>query len=410
MAGIWADYMSRSCFMLQAGKNVADILYYYGEDANVTSVFQRAPSIPLGYQWDYLNPDGLLNHFSYNKGQLVSTGGTSYKVIWMDRNMEVMSVPVLKKIASLVQAGAWIGGTRPTRPASLTDDATEFASLVADIWDSGRKNVVETKELADLLKAAGIAEDINIPEGYKFLHRTLKGAEIYWVNKPAKDYQTVTLSFRVSGLKPMLWHPDNGLQEEVSYAQNNGRTEVILNLVPDDAVFVVFAGKADNNYSVPLAEKKNELTLEGTWTIKFQEKRGAPTSAEITTLGSYTESPDLGIKYFSGIASYTKAFEVQPEEKMILDLGKVADLAEVYVNGEFCGTAWKEPYTVDITKALKAGVNTLEVKVANVWVNRLIGDEQPGAIRIGWTDSRGFNGNEQLLPAGLLGPVKIVSY
>ena len=102
--------------------------------------------------------------------------------------------------------------------------------------------------------------------------------------------------------------------------------------------------------------------------------------------------------------------EEQPEEKMILDLGKVADLAEVYVNGEFCGTAWKEPYTVDITKALKAGVNTLEVKVANVWVNRLIGDEQPGAIRIGWTDSRGFNGNEQLLSAGLLGPVKIVSY
>ena len=143
---------------------------------------------------------------------------------------------------------------------------------------------------------------------------------------------------------------------------------------------------------------------------QIPRKRGAPTSAEITTLGSYTESPDPGIKYFSGIASYTKAFEVQPEEKMILDLGKVADLAEVYVNGEFCGTAWKEPYTVDITKALKAGVNTLEVKVANVWVNRLIGDEQPGAIRIGWTDSRGFNGNEQLLSAGLLGPVKIVSY
>ena len=410
MAGIWADYMSRSCFMLQAGKNVADILYYYGEDANVTSVFQRAPSIPLGYQWDYLNPDGLLNHISYNKGQLVSTGGTSYKVIWMDRNMEVMSVPVLKKIASLVQAGAWIGGTRPTRPASLTDDATEFASLVADIWDSGRKNVVETKELADLLKAAGIAEDINIPEGYKFLHRTLKGAEIYWVNKPAKDYQTVTLSFRVSGLKPMLWHPDNGLQEEVSYAQNNGRTEVTLNLVPDDAVFVVFSGKAEKDYKMPVAERKNELALEGTWTVKFQEKRGAPDSAEFTSLDSYTESSDQGIKYFSGIASYNNSFEAQPGEKTVLDLGRVADLAEVYVNGEYCGAAWKEPYLVDITKAIKQGNNTLEVKVANVWVNRLIGDEQPGATRIGWTDAQGFNGQEPLLPAGLLGPVKVINY
>ena len=410
MAGIWADYMSRSCFMLQAGKNVADILYYYGEDANVTSVFSFKPVIPQGYQWDYLNPDGLLNHISYNKGQLVSTGGTAYKVLWMDRNMEVMSMPVLRKIASLVQAGAWVGGVRPSRPASLTDDAAEFATLVAEIWDRDRNNVVETKELADLLKAARISEDVNIPAGFKFLHRTLAGAEIYWVNKPAKDYQTVTLSFRVSGLKPMLWHPDNGLQEEVSYTQRNGRTDVTLNLVPDDAVFVVFSGKAEKEFISPSVVKKSEMPLEGTWAVQFQEKRGAPASAEFSTLGSYTDSSDIGIKYFSGIASYTKSFEAQPGEKTVLDLGRVADLAEVYVNGEYCGAAWKEPYLVDISKAVKSGSNSLEVKVANVWVNRLIGDEQPNATRIGWTDTQGFNGLEPLLPAGLLGPVKIIKY
>ncbi len=410
MADIWADYMSRSCFMLQAGKNVADILYYYGEDANITSLFQRSPSIPIGYQWDYLNPDGLLHHISYDKGQLVSTGGTAYKVLWMDRNMEVMSMPVLKKIASLVQAGAWIGGVRPSRPASLNDDVTEFAALVADIWDSGRNNVVETKELADLLKAAGISEDVNIPVGFKFLHRTLPGIEIYWVNKPAKDYQTTTLSFRVNGMKPMLWHPDNGLQEEVSYTQHDGRTDVRLNLVPDDAVFVVFSGKAENEFISPAVVKKSETPLDGKWTVYFQEKRGAPTSAEFTTLGSYTDSTDEGIKYFSGIASFTKSFEVQQGEKTVLDLGRVADLAKVYVNGEYCGAAWKEPYLVDISKAVKLGSNSLEVKVANVWVNRLIGDEQPGATRIGWTDAQGFNGQEPLLPAGLLGPVKVISY
>jgi len=94
----------------------------------------------------------------------------------------------------------------------------------------------------------------------------------------------------------------------------------------------------------------------------------------------------------------------------VLDLGRVADLAEVYVNGEYCGAAWKEPYLVDISKAVKPGSNSLEVKVANVWVNRLIGDEQPGATRIGWTDARGFNGQEPLLPAGLLGPVKVINY
>lgn len=409
MAGIWADYMSRSSFMLQAGKNVADILYYYGEDGNVTSVFQRPSTIPAGYQWDYLNPDGLVHHIHYAKGKMVSTGGTAYKVLWMDRNVDVMSVPVLRKIADLAKAGAWIGGVRPTRSASLSDDPAEFGALVAQIWDSGRKNVVETKELGDFLKAAGVAQDVNIPAGYKFLHRTLADAEVYWVNKPSKEYQKVTLSFRVNGLRPMLWHPDSGMKEEVSYWQKNGRTEVTINLVPDDAVFVVFAGKANKEYSVKPDEILSEIPVEGAWTVTFQEKRGAPASATFEKLDSYTESSDKGIKYFSGIASYTNTFEASTEgKKTILDLGKVADLAEVYVNGEYCGAAWKEPYRVDISRAVMAGENNLEVKVANVWVNRLIGDEQPGATRIAWTDSPATPADIPLLPAGLLGPVKIV--
>lgn len=96
------------------------------------------------------------------------------------------------------------------------------------------------------------------------------------------------------------------------------------------------------------------------------------------------------------------------DEKMTIDLGQVCDLAEVYVNGEFCGTAWKEPYRVDVTKALKAGENLLEIKVANVWPNRLIGDEQPGAERVAWTDSRAYRAEDPLRPAGLLGPVRLL--
>ena len=96
------------------------------------------------------------------------------------------------------------------------------------------------------------------------------------------------------------------------------------------------------------------------------------------------------------------------DEKMTIDLGQVCDLAEVYVNGEFCGTAWKQPYRVDVTKALKAGDNKLEIKVANVWPNRLIGDEQPGAERVAWTDSRAYRAEDPLRPAGLLGPVRLL--
>ena len=407
MAGVWADYLARSCFMLQAGHSLADILYYYGEDSNVTTVFGRPPQVPAGYQWDYLNPDALLNRISFSRGQLVSDSGTAYRVIWMDRNMDYMSVPVLKKLLSLAEAGAWIGGSKPKFPVSLTDDQREFDALVADLF--GRKNVVETDDLQAFLDKAGVAPDVILPEGFRFLHRTLSDSEVYWVNKPSREDADVTLSFRTVGRRPTLWHPDNGTVEDVSYAVKDGRTEVNLHLVPDDAVFVVFSGKGKSSETIPVREESVALTVEGPWEVAFQEKRGAPATATFEALGSYTDSDVFGIKYFSGVATFAKTVALETVgERMTVDLGRVCDLAEVYVNGVFCGTAWKQPYRVDVTKALKAGDNRLEIKVANVWPNRLIGDEQPGAERVAWTDSRAYRADDPLRPAGLLGPVRLL--
>ena len=79
------------------------------------------------------------------------------------------------------------------------------------------------------------------------------------------------------------------------------------------------------------------------------------------------------------------------------------------VNGIDCGRAWKEPFVVDVTSAVKLGENQLEIKVANLWANRIIGDLQPGAKKIAWIDyDNWFAKDSQLLPAGLLGPVKII--
>ena len=407
MAGVWADYMARSCFMLQAGHNVADILYYYGEDSNVTTVFGRPAAVPAGYQWDYLSPNALLDMISCRKGVLSSASGTQYKVIWMDRNMDYVSVAVLRKLAALAKAGAWIGGVKPKYPASLSDDQAEFDALVAELF--GYKNVMETSDLQAFLDKAGVAPDVVLAEDCRYLHRTLSDSEVYWINKPSREDADVTLSFRVSGLKPMLWHPDNGTVEDVSYAVKNGRTEVSLHLVPDDAVFVVFAGKGKSAETVPARAETVALMVEGPWEVAFQEKRGAPATATFEALGSYTDSDVFGIKYFSGIATYTKTVSLDAVDgQVIIDLGNVADLAEVYVNGKFCGTAWKQPYRVDATEALKAGDNTLKIKVANTWPNRLIGDEQPGAERVAWTDSRAYRAEDPLRPAGLLGPVRVI--
>ena len=416
MAGSWVDYMSRSCFMLQAGKNVADILYYFGEDTNITYEFgyaDSAPKIPSGYQWDYCGADALLNQIDFNKGVLRSKSGTEYKVIWMDRNMEKVSVPVLEKLASLAKAGAWIGGVRPQAPASLSDDPQFFASLVGEIFDSGRTNVVETSSLENFLSKASVPQDVKIDSSYRFLHRAMKGAEIYWINRPLfEGYDNVTLSFRTSGLKPSVWHPDTGKIEEVSYKVNGEWTDVDLSIIPDDAFFVVFAGKALSSETVPLKTQSAEVAVNGPWTVKFQENRGAPEKAVFTTLHSLTEEDEFGIKYFSGVSSYNNNVNIPTlSGETYLDLGEVKYMAEVWVNGQFCGRAWKQPYRVDISSAVKEGENRIEVKVASSWVNRLVGDLQPEAKeKVTYTDApRAFNKDMDILPAGLLGPVKVIS-
>jgi hypothetical protein len=112
------------------------------------------------------------------------------------------------------------------------------------------------------------------------------------------------------------------------------------------------------------------------------------------------------------VTTYRTTFQAPKGYKagapLSLDLGQVASVAEVVVNGRMVGTAWKAPYRVDIGSAAKAGRNDLEVRVANLWVNRLIGDAQPGATKVTFTTVPTYRANAPLRPAGLLGPVELL--
>jgi beta-galactosidase/beta-glucuronidase len=120
------------------------------------------------------------------------------------------------------------------------------------------------------------------------------------------------------------------------------------------------------------------------------------------------------VKYFSGTATYSKTIQAPADwfkagAKLWLDLGDVKNLAEITINGRPLGILWKTPFRMDVTSALKAGANTLEIKVANLWVNRLIGDEQPGATKkYTYTAVEFYRADSPLLPSGLIGPVRIV--
>jgi hypothetical protein len=119
------------------------------------------------------------------------------------------------------------------------------------------------------------------------------------------------------------------------------------------------------------------------------------------------------VKYFSGTGTYTKAIQAPADwfktgTKLWLDLGDVKNVAEVSVNAQPLGILWKAPFRVDVTSALKAGANTLEIRVTNLWVNRLIGDQQPGATKYTYTAVEFYRADSPLLPSGLIGPVRIV--
>lgn len=421
-ANAWTGYLARSSYLLQQGRFVADVVYYYGDDNNITSLFgNKLPEVPPGYNYDFINSHALINLLSVKDGMMVTPSGMRYRLLVLDSNAVTMSLPVLRKIAQLVKAGAVICGAKPAQPAGLKDEQPEFQQLVKEIWEAGRANVHYGKTMGEVLAGLNLQPDVEFAKPQSntkllWVHRKLTHAEIYWVNNRNDHNEMVTATFRVSGKLPQIWHPETGKTEPASYKMEQGRTTVWLNLTPNDAVFVVFQSAATKNeVTLPVKTEKEITKIEGPWQIAFQPGRGAPATASFDKLTSYTESTDAGIKYFSGTATYTKTINVAAGSitkgaQLWLDLGDVKNLAEVTVNGQSQGIVWKKPFRVDVTHALKAGDNKLEIKVTNLWVNRIIGDLQPGAKeKITYTAIPFYNVRSKLLPSGLLGPVTLVA-
>ncbi len=424
LAKVWTTYLARSSYMLQQGRFVVDILYYYGEDSNITALFTgNPPPIPAGYNFDYVNADALLNRLMVSNGLITTKSGMSYRLLALDPNSRHMSLPVLHKIRDLVDAGATVIGPKPIDSPSLSDNQDEFQTLAGRLWDSGtgKGKVNGSQTIEQALGALPVAPDFQYSRPQQdtnlmFVHRRLSDGDVYWVNNRNNRVETVEASFRVQGKAAEIWHADTGVINPSSYRIADGRTTVPLRLEPNDAVFVVFRrASAAPSHTVPGTVETGLGTVEGSWNVAFQPGRGAPAGISLDTLGSWSDNSDPGVKYFSGTGTYTKTIQAPADwfkkgARLWLDLGEVKNLAEVAVNGKPLGVVWKTPFRVDVTSALKPGANNLEIKVTNLWVNRLIGDQQPGVTKkYTYTAMRFYRADSPLLPSGLLGPVRLVS-
>jgi hypothetical protein len=426
MARPWVDYMARNSYLLQQGHNVADVLYFYGEDEPIGSQGKAGlpGDAPEHYAYDFLSPDALLSHLTVEGGDLVATGGAHYKLIYLGGRSQRMSLAVLRRLAELAEAGATIVGDPPEKSVSLQDDSDDFRELVHRLWSGAKATnvakgqVITGKDVEGALAAIGVGPDFTHASSQTdseipFLHRRLEDGDIYFVANRADREARTEARFRIAGKAPEIWRADTGTAEPISYRIDNSETAVLLQFAANESFFVVFRRPANAPSATVAPHALTSVAqITGPWDVAFQAGRGAPSATRLQSLGSLSDQADPGIKYFSGIATYTNTFTApkgaKPGIPLWIDLGRVGDVAEVRINGEFAGTVWKAPYRLDIAPWVRRGRNGLDIRVADLWVNRLIGDAQPGAEKIAFTTTPTYTAKAPLRPSGLIGPVKLL--
>jgi hypothetical protein len=293
----------------------------------------------------------------------------------------------------------------------------------------GKGRVYAGMSANDVLAALSVARDWEYtkPEAdtaLMFVHCKLDDGDVYFVDNRQDRAENVETIFRVEGKVPKLWDPATGETQPVSYRIADGRTTVPLNLDPYGTTFVVFrAPTTQNSLGLPATHETVidglSEALNGDWSVAFEPGRGVSETIGFHHLVSWTELPlptsDDGVKYFSGTATYSKTIEIPAEDlaqgaHLWLDLGDVREIAEVKMNGAELGILWKTPFKVDVTGEIKPGKNRIEIKVTNLWVNRMIGDQQPWAMKkYAFPDFTPYKADSPLLPSGLLGPVRLIS-
>ncbi|HXS68462.1 MAG TPA: glycosyl hydrolase [Candidatus Polarisedimenticolia bacterium] len=418
------SYINRCQWMLQQGLPVADVAYYYGDHVpNFAQLRKSDPAhVGAGYDYDVATAEVILNRMSVKNGRLVLPDGMSYRLLVLpDRN--VISLPVLRKLKQLADAGATILGPRPASASGLTDfpaSDAEVKQLADDLW--GHERVLAGLTARDVLASRNIKPDFECesrdstkPE-INFIHRRDGDADIYFVASRSTNEVALNCTFRVAGKAPELWDPmTGGHRFAAAYTQSEGLTKIPLRLGPCGSQFIVFREPAGAH---PATAERNEtdfrtLTeLSGPWTVAFDPKWGGPDTVEFDSLVGWTTRSEPGIKYYSGTAVYRKNFEIPAgltNQSIQIDLGVVRELAEVKVNGQSCGIVWAPPFQVDISRAVKPGVNHLEVEVVNFWPNRIIGDQSlPESRRFTRTNIRKLTSKTPLMASGLMGPVRIL--
>ncbi len=426
-AAPFINYLGRCQHMLRQGLFVADVCTYTGEVpyqhwGRYTTKWSPKASmeLPAGHGYDIINTEVMLERAKVKDGNIVLPDGMSYRILAVDLDNAEVSLAALQKIEELKKAGATVvfGDRKPVKSYGMSTSTTENDLAVQRL---GEKLWADSPTIDDALKSAKLIPDF---EGaFEYTHRRDGDTDIYFLLGSGKSECT----FRVKDKQPELWNATTGEIEEIGWTKSpDGRTKIVLDLPEHGSTFVIFRKKGSPTPAKAPAVLSKELALDGAWKINFMAGRGAPAEATFDPLIQWNEHPDFGIRHFSGTATYHKAFELSAEDakkEAWMELGTVAALAEVKLNGKNLGIVWTAPWKIELTGALKAGENTLEIEVTNPWANRMVGDcELPPEERITKSNMQyqkgkrtlknfqGFASSDMLQPSGLKGPVRVCIY
>ncbi len=422
-----------------------------------------------GYNFDGCSSSQILKA-TVSKGKIIFPSGASYCLLVLPKT-ETMTPALLTKIESLVKAGATVIGNPPRKSPSLVNypvcdiQVGEKAKMMwgeltapeeiskrvlgkGKIYWGGAFSQMKCPELypdyystASLLRKMGIQEDFMSTGPIRYTHKLIDSDDVYFVSNKTNFSINTNCLFRVKKGTPQLWSPMTGEIRQLSdYIVLNGQIQIPLQFEPYESYFIVFNKKGkvrtvqnsiNTNFSEPLVISE----ISTPWEVSFDPKWGGPANITFDKLADWTSRAEEGIKYYSGIAIYHTMIELSKKtvtdkkSDIFIDLGEVYNMARVLVNGKDLGVVWTAPFRLKISDAVVVGENNIEIEVANLWPNRLIGDEQKpddGIVNGQWpewlqkgtprtsgrftfTTFKHYNKDSKLLKSGLMGPVKILT-
>ena len=391
----WVSYQTRCQYLLQEGQIVSDGLFFCGEDApndggNTDGATGRPASLPHGYNWDICAREALMK-LKVVEGHVVVPGGVAYRMLVL-HGTDTMSLPILKKVGELVDAGAKVvGAVKPVKAPGLVGYPSadgEVRRLADAIWAKG----VMTCSADEALKRLGVVPDFTCDrqkgrdmanDSAAYIHRTYGAeGEGYFVALPNLTDTSVECSFRTVGCQPELWDAEDGsIRPAPVWRVENGRTYVRLDFRPLGSVFVMFRKPATGDHAVavdvkakPVVDPKADdvlpdcwldtradgslrvmalkpltatvktasgatqtlmaqvppaVRVKGPWSLAFQPGRGAPDRIDLPRLLSWPEHADPAVKYFSGTATYAKELDLSAVANRPTGSRVILDLGDV---------------------------------------------------------------------------------